>query len=75
MIGLLTLLAKPFQYLFPLSGGFTSKVLIIGIGAIPAIVVPTLVSISVTLLYFDLRVHTENYNVYRLSQDLGPRSI
>lgn len=74
-LGIGILLFLPFHYLFPLGGGFTSKVLIIGIGVIPAIVVPTLVSISVTLLYFDLRVHTEDYNVYRLSQDLGSGSI
>ena len=74
-LGLGIVLFLPFYYLFPPSGGIINKLLIIGIGAIPAIIVPTLISISVTLLYFDLRIHKEDYSVHQLSQDLGLGSV
>ncbi len=40
-------------------------------GVVVGVVVPPVIFIAVTLLYYDLRVRNENYNLDRLSKEMG----
>jgi len=48
----------------------SQAVLVIG-SVIVGVVAPPVIFIAVTLLYYDLRVRNEDYNVVRLTQEMG----
>lgn len=70
-LGLGLVLFLPFFFIFPGGTDTLSRSMVIVSGIVPAIVVPPMMSIAITLLYYDLRVRKEGFNIERLSQELG----
>ena len=70
-LGLGIVLFLPFFFIFPSGTDTLSRSLMVVSGIAPAVVVPPVMSIAITLLYYDLRVRKEGYNIERLSQELG----
>lgn len=70
-LGLGLVLFLPFFFIFPSGTDMMSRSLMIVSGIVPAVVLPPVMSIAVTLLYYDLRVRNEGFNIEKLSQELG----
>ena len=73
--GLSVVLLLPFLLVSfvaaPDSTTFVSQAIQIIGSVIVGVIVPPVIFIAVTLLYYDLRVRNEDYDVVRLSQDMG----
>ena len=70
-VGLGIVLFLPFAMFFPSETDTLSRSLVVVSLIGPAVVVPPVVSIAITLLYYDLRVRSEGFNIEKLSQELG----
>lgn len=78
-IGLGFLLSLPFTFaagiVAPEEPTALSKALLAISSVLVAVAVPPVVFIAETLLYYDLRVRKENYNIAKLSQEMGLAAI
>lgn len=70
-LGMGLVLFLPFLFIWPGDVDALSRSMLAASSLLPAIAVPPVVSIAVTLLYYDLRVRRERYDIERLSQELG----
>jgi len=70
-LGLSLVLFLPFFLFFPSETGMLSRGWMIVSGVVPALVAPPVMSIAITLLYYDLRVRKEGFDIKILSQEMG----
>jgi len=70
-LGLGIVLFVPFALFFPSGTDAMSRSFVVVSLIGPAVVVPPVVSIAITLLYYDLRVRNEGFNIEKLSQEMG----
>jgi hypothetical protein len=70
-LGLSLVLFLPFFLFFPSETGMMSRGWMIVSGIVPALVAPPVMSIAITLLYYDLRVRKEGFDIKILSQEMG----
>ena len=73
--GLGFVLFTPFILFFPSETDALSRTLVVVSLIAPAVVVPPVLSIAITLLYYDLRVRNEGFNIEKLSQEMGLASV
>ena len=73
--GLGFVLFTPFILFFPSETDALSRTLVVVSLIAPAVVVPPVLSISITLLYYDLRVRNEGFNIQELSQEMGLAAV
>ena len=73
--GLGFVLFTPFILFFPSETDALSRTLVVVSLIAPAVVVPPVLSIAITLLYYDLRVRNEGFNIENLSQEMGLASV
>ena len=73
--GLGFVLFTPFILFFPSETDALSRTLVVVSLIAPAVVVPPVLSIAVTLLYYDLRVRNEGFNIEKLSQEMGLTAV
>jgi hypothetical protein len=73
--GLGFVLFTPFILFFPNETDALSRTLVVVSLIAPAVVVPPVLSIAITLLYYDLRVRNEGFNIEKLSQEMGLASV
>ena len=73
--GLGFVLFTPFILFFPVETDPLSRALVVVSLIAPAVVVPPVLSIAITLLYYDLRVRNEGFNIEKLSQEMGLASV
>ena len=73
--GLGFVLFTPFILFFPSETDALSRTLVVVSLIAPAVVVPPVLSIAITLLYYDLRVRNEGFNIEKLSQEMGLAAV
>ena len=73
--GLGFVLFTPFILFFPSETDALSRTLVVVSLIAPAVVVPPVLSIAITLLYYDLRVRNEGFNIEKLSQEMGLEAV
>jgi len=73
--GLGFVLFTPFILFFPSETDVLSRTLVVVSLIAPAVVVPPVLSIAITLLYYDLRVRNEGFNIEKLSQEMGLAAV
>ena len=73
--GLGFVLFTPFILFFPNETDALSRTLVVVSLIAPAVVVPPVLSIAITLLYYDLRVRNEGFNIEKLSQEMGLATV
>ena len=73
--GLGFVLFTPFILFFPSETDALSRTLVVVSLIAPAVVVPPVLSIAITLLYYDLRVRNEGFNIEKLSQEMDLAAV
>ena len=73
--GLGFVLFTPFILFFPSETDALSRTLVVVSLIAPAVVVSPVLSIAITLLYYDLRVRNEGFNIEKLSQEMGLAAV